>query len=161
MLKRNKIRAGIATLAAGTIIGVGGFAFASFVQNQAVEATGKAATFAPVEVSGTLVSTDLLPGDTSDVTLALKNPGGNSVRAKATAITANGVEITSGEPGCAGYVVQDPANGANGALPTMNADQELPYTLVQGVTLRTDAPLVCQGISFKTNWSVTFQPVRG
>ncbi len=166
-MKITKLRAGIATCAIAASLGIGGFAIAAFVQTQDAQATSKAAKFAPVTVSGVVVAQNMLPGDSSRVTLTLENPEGNTVKAKVTSITPAGVVVSPSSVGgeaqaatCAAFVEQKTDDESNAALPILSAGQSRSYALNNGITLKEAAPIDCQGMDFTTKWSVTLEPIR-
>ncbi len=167
-MKITKLRAGIATAATAAVLGIGGFALAAFVQNSEAQATSKAATFAPVVVTGAIDGQNLLPGDSTKVTLTISNPTSNTVNAKVTSITADGVDVAAASVGgsaetaadCATYVNQKTNDKLNIPFPTIEAGKSAVYVLNNGVTLNNAAPITCQGMSFTTKWKVTLEPVR-
>lgn len=61
----------------GTLLGIGGFAIAAFVQDSTADGvSGSAEAFSPATVTGAQTGT-LLPGETAYVTLTLTNPNTN------------------------------------------------------------------------------------
>ncbi len=163
--KRTKILAAAGVVAVA--LGVGGFAFADFVPKSEATADSAAAKFAPVTVTGTVAKQDLLPTETSNVTLAWTVPSGNNVSAKVTAIEPAGVVVDPASVGgdgnlaygCSTFVVQKTNHTSNATFPTLAPGASTTFLLNDGITLG-DAPATCQGMTFKTKWTVSFSPVR-
>jgi hypothetical protein len=158
-----KVKAAVAVVVGGTVLGVGGFAFAAYVQSTTSDAVaGSAESFAAVTVTGAQTG-KLLPGETADVTLTFTNPN-NNVKAKLVAITAGTVSVDSVAS------VDDTAychdqielsTAGVGILPTLDVGQaNLPFVLTGAVKLKDDTDIRCQGMTFHTTWTVQFQAIR-
>ncbi|GAA2354597.1 hypothetical protein Cme02nite_47720 [Catellatospora methionotrophica] len=137
-------------------------AWAVFGSTIVAVANGGAETVQEITVSGQQQSSPLLPGEASHVKLAIRNPNGN-VRALITSITPGAIVIgnipAASVDTCDDYVVASSQNTVPATLPTLDKDASTDVYVVDGVRLG-DAPLMCQGMTWTTNWNVTFQAVR-
>jgi hypothetical protein len=167
-VNRNKLRAVVATGAAAAVLGIAGFAFAAFTQDQAANATGRAEQFDPITVSALPLSGAMLPGESSPVALTLTNPSGNSIKAKVVSISPEPTPVTitvinnsADTAYCASMIVLK-SNDANNVLPlpTINGNTDANYNLNSAVTFKEEMDSRCEGMEFKTNWVVQFQAVR-
>ena len=159
---KTKAMLGIAAL--GTIIGVGSFAVAAFIQTTTVDSvSGATETFVPATVTGAQTGT-LLPGESALVTLTLSNPNSN-VKARLLSVAPSEVVIdTVGDPAdatyCQGQVVLSVA-GADPLMPTLAVSEaNFPYAMKDAVTLLADTDIRCQGMTFHTTWTTQFEAVR-
>jgi hypothetical protein len=153
------VAAGVAVAAVGA-----GAAWAAFGTGVSTAVAGKAEAVQVVAVTGTQVTESLLPGESSEVTLTVKNPNKN-VKAEIGSITADGVVVSNiSTPdtkwACEQKVVQNLALGASATLPILDKDATATITLPTGVTLAETAPLACQGMEFTTKWKVHFKAIR-
>ncbi|MGH3687426.1 MAG: hypothetical protein ACRDRU_21675 [Pseudonocardiaceae bacterium] len=150
--------------AVGTMLGIGGFAIAAFVQNSTADnVSGSAEAFSPATVTGAQTGT-LLPGETAYVTLTLTNPNAN-VKAKLLSVTAGDVVIdTVANPADTAYCHDQIALSAAGAdplLPTLAVSEaNYPYKLTDAVKLKEDTDNRCQTMKFHTTWTAQFQAAR-
>jgi hypothetical protein len=161
---KKKILPVLAVAAVGTILGVGGFALAAYIQTSNVESVpGAAETFTAVTVTGAQTGT-LLPGESALVTLTLTNPTSN-VAAELVSVAPVQVFIDSvANPAdaayCQGQLVLSTA-GADPIMPTLAVSQaNVPYALNNAVTLSPDTDIRCQGMTYHTTWTAQFEAVR-
>ncbi|GAB4061536.1 hypothetical protein [Catellatospora paridis] len=151
----------VGTAIVGTVM-VATAAWAVFGSTIVAGASGGAEQVKVITVVGQQVSTTLLPGESSDVNLAIANPNGN-VRAQITSITPGSIVI-DGIPQSAVDTCDDHLITNQGSLPsplpTLGKNGSTTVTVTGGVKLAGDAPLTCQGMTWTTNWDVTFQAVR-
>jgi hypothetical protein len=148
----------------GTMLGIGGFAIAAFVQNSTADnVSGSAETFSPATVTGAQTGT-LLPGEKAYVTLTLTNPNAN-VKAKLLSVTPGDVVIdTVANPAdttyCHDQITLSTA-GADPLLPTLAVSEaNYPYKLTDAVTLKDDTDNRCQAMKYHTTWTAQFQAAR-
>lgn len=152
----------IATI--GTMLGIGGFAIAAFVQDSTADnVSGSGEAFTPATVTGAQTGT-LLPGETAYVTLTLSNPNAN-VKAKLLSVAPGDVVIdTVANPADNAYChdqIELSAAGADPLLPTLAVSEaNFPYKLTDAVKLKEDTDLRCQAMTFHTTWTAQFQAVR-
>jgi hypothetical protein len=158
-----RVRSLLGVAVVGTIMGVGGFAIAAFIQQSTSNpVAGSAESFDPIVVTGAQTG-NLLPGETADVTLTFTNPNTN-VRAKLTSIAGGDIVVdTVDDPGdaayCQGQIALSTANA--GPLPTLDVSQaNHPFVLTGAVALLEDTDIRCQGMTFHTTWTVESQAVR-
>jgi hypothetical protein len=149
---------------AGTILGIGGFAIAAFVQTSTSDAVaGSAESYAPTTVTGAQTG-KLLPGETADVTLTFTNPNDN-VKAKLISVAAGDVVVDTvanvdDMTYCHDQLQLSTAGGGT-TLPTLDVGQaNLPFVLAAAVKLKDDTDIRCQGMAFHTTWTAQFQAVR-
>jgi hypothetical protein len=148
----------------GTLLGIGGFAIAAFVQNSTADnVSGSAETFSPATVTGAQTGT-LLPGETAYVTLTLTNPNAN-VKAKLLSVTAGDVVIdTVANPTDNAYChdqIELSTAGADPLLPTLAVSEaNYPYKLTDAVKLKEDTDNRCQAMTYHTTWTAQFQAAR-
>ncbi|MFF3456849.1 hypothetical protein ACFYXH_21445 [Streptomyces sp. NPDC002730] len=163
MRLNTKIRTVLGVTVVGTILGIGGFAIAAFIQQSTSDAvTGSAESFAPITVTGGQTG-KMLPGETADVTLTFTNPNSN-VRAKLISIAADDVVVdTVANADDMTYChdqIELSATGV-GTLPTLDLSQaNLPFVLADAVKLKEDTDIRCQGMTFHTTWTVQSEAVR-
>lgn len=135
-------------------------AWAVFGSTIVAGAAGGAESVQEITVVGQQLSSPLLPGESSNVKLAIHNPNSN-VRAQVTGIAPGTVVVSGVHPDnietCKSYIFTN--QGMYPALPTLGQGGSIDYTIGDGVKFG-DAPLLCQGMTWTTNWSVTFQAVR-
>jgi hypothetical protein len=150
--------------AVGTILGVGGFAVAAFIQPSSVDSVpGSAESFVAVTVTGAQTGT-LLPGESALVTLTLTNPNSN-VKARLLSIAPGAVFIdTVGNPADATYChdqIELSTAGADPHMPTLAVSEaNYPFALNNAVKLKDDTDIRCQAMTFHTTWTAQFQAVR-
>jgi hypothetical protein len=148
----------------GTVLGIGGFAIAAFIQNTTTgPVAGSAESFSAVTVTGAQTGT-LLPGETAYVTLTLTNPNAN-VKAKLTAVTPGEVVIdTVGNSADTAYChdqIELSTAGADSVFPTLAVSEaNYPFKLTDAVKLAADTDIRCQSMTFHTTWTAQFQAVR-
>jgi hypothetical protein len=159
-----KIKPVLIIAAAGTLLGIGGFAIAAFVQSTTTGPVGGSAeSFSPVTVTGAQTGT-LLPGESAYVTLTLTNPNTN-VKAKLTSITPGAAAIDAvSDPAdaayCQGQLVLS-TTGADPLFPTLAVSEaNYPFKLTDAVTLKPDTDNRCQAMTFHTTWTAQFEAVR-
>ncbi len=159
-----KTKAVLGTAALGTILGVGGFAIASFTQDSTVDSVaGSTETFVPAIVTGAQTGT-LLPGESALVTLTLTNPNSN-VKARLLSVAPGQVIIdTVKDPAdavyCSGQIALS-VLGANPLMPTLAVSEaNFPFAIKDAVMLKTDTDIRCQGMKFHTTWTTQFEAVR-
>jgi len=150
--------------AIGTMLGIGGFAIAAFVQDSTADnVSGSTEAFAPATVTGAQTGT-LLPGETASVTLTLTNPNAN-VKAELLSVTAGDVVIDTvanfdDTAYCHGQI-QLSTVGADPLRPTLAVSEaNYPYKLTDAVKLLEDTDIRCQAMTFHTTWTAQFQAVR-
>jgi hypothetical protein len=159
-----KAISGVVAATIGTILGVGGFAFGSFIQTSNVDSVaGSSESFMGATVTGAQTGT-LLPGESALVTLTLTNPNSN-VKARLLNIAPGEVFIDSvADPADATYChdqLELSAAGADVLMPTLAVSEaNFPFALREAVKLRDDTDIRCQGMSFHTTWTAQFQAVR-
>jgi hypothetical protein len=160
----SKIKPVIVLAAVGTLLGVTGFAVATFVQSSTADpVTGSTESFTSVTVTGAQTGV-LLPGEAAYVTLTLTNPNSN-VKAKLVSVTAGEVIIdTIGNSVDTAYCqgqIQLSTAGADSLFPTLAVSEaNYPFKLTDAVTLLADTDIRCQAMTFHTNWTAQFQAVR-
>jgi len=164
MRTNRKIMSGMAIATIGTVLGVGGFAFGSFIQNSKVDSVaGSSESFMAATVTGAQTGT-LLPGESALVTLTLTNPNSN-VKARLLNIAPGEVFIDSvADPADATYchdqIVLSVA-GADVLMPTLAVSEaNFPFALRDAVKLKDDTDIRCQAMTFHTTWTAQFQAVR-
>ncbi|MEU7825517.1 hypothetical protein [Catellatospora sp. NPDC049133] len=149
----------VGTAVLGTIVAATA-AWAVFGSTIVAGATGGAEIVQEITVVGQQLSSPLLPGESSNVKLAIHNPNSN-VRAQVTGISPGAVTVSGVAEAdvdtCKAYVITN--QGMYPALPTLAKGGDFDYTIGDGVKFG-DAPLICQGMTWTTNWNVTFQAVR-
>ncbi len=164
MRSNRKIMSGVAIATIGTILGVGGFAFGSYIQNSSVDSVaGSSESFMAATVTGAQTGT-LLPGESALVTLTLTNPNSN-VKARLLNITPGEVFIDSVvDPADASYCHDQlvlSAAGADLLMPTLAVSEaNFPFALREAVKLKEDTDIRCQAMTFHTTWTAQFQAVR-
>lgn len=158
------VRSVLLIAAFGTLMGVSGFAIATFAQVSTTgPVAGSAESFSAVTVSGAQTGT-LLPGESAYVTLTLTNPNTN-VKAKLTSITPGEVVIDSvldsaDTAYCHGQIELSTV-GADPLFPTLAVSEaNYPFKLTDAVKLKADTDTRCQGMSFHTTWTAQFEAVR-
>jgi hypothetical protein len=150
--------------AIGTMLGIGGFAIAAFVQDSTADnVSGSAEGFSPATVTGAQTGT-LLPGETASVTLTLTNPNAN-VKAQLLSVTPGDVVIdtvaNSADTAYCHDQIELSAAGAAAIRPTLAVSEaNYPYKLTDAVKLKEDTDLRCQAMTFHTTWTAQFQAVR-
>jgi hypothetical protein len=164
MRTTSKLKPVLVTAAVGTLLGLGGFAIASFVQHTTTgPVAGSAESFSAVTVTGAQTGT-LLPGETAFVTLTLTNPNSN-VKAKLISITAGEVVIdtvvdTADMAYCHDQIELSTA-GADPLFPTLAVSEaNYPFKLTDAVKLKPDTDIRCQAMTFHTTWTAEFEAVR-
>ncbi len=161
MLKRTKI-AITGAVAAGAIA-AGSIAYAAFGYTPTANANGSAEKFKETTVTVT-TTPSMIPGEKKNVVLKLTNPNAN-LNAKVTAIEPAGLtdvvtNVAADAGQCAAWVIQNTANAGNVALPMTIGQGDTNYTLVEGIAFDDDMDIRCEGMTFKSNWKVSFQAVR-
>ena len=159
-----KTKAVLGIAALGTIVGVGSFAIAAFVQTSTVDSVaGSTETFVPATVTGAQTGT-LLPGESALVTLTLTNPNSN-VKARLLSVAPGEVFIdTVKNPAdadyCRGQLVLSVA-GANPLMPTLAVSEaNFPFAVKDAVMMLANTDIRCQGMTFHTTWTTQFEAVR-
>ncbi|WP_144126058.1 hypothetical protein [Catellatospora sichuanensis] len=151
----------VGTAIVGTVM-VATAAWAVFGSTIVAGANGGAEMVKEITVVGLQLNSPLLPGETSNVKLTIANPNDN-VKAKITGISPGPISI-GGIPAdavntCKDYIVTSQGTLPD-PLPTLaKSGGSANVTVTDGVKFG-DAPLACQGMTWTTNWSVTFQAVR-
>ena len=164
MRSNKKMMPALAIAAIGTILGVGGFALAAFIQESSVDSVpGSAESFVAATVTGAQTGT-LLPGESALVTLTLTNPNSN-VKARLLSIAPGEVFIdTVGNPADAAYChdqIELSTAGADLLMPTLAVSEaNFPFALRNAVKLKDDTDIRCQAMTFHTSWTAQFQAVR-
>ncbi len=164
MRNNRKIMPVFCTAVVGTILGVGGFALAAFVQDSTVNSVpGSAEAFVAATVTGAQTGT-LLPGESALVTLTLTNPNSN-VKARLLSITPGEAFIdTVRNPDDATYChdqIELSTAGADLLMPTLAVSEaNFPFALRDAVKLKADTDIRCQAMTFHTTWTAQFQAVR-
>jgi len=160
----NKAKSVLIVATVGALMGAGGFAVASFVQDSTTGGvSGSAEAMTPATVTGAQVGT-LLPGEKAYVTLTLSNPNAN-VKIKLVSVTPGDVVIdtvgnVADKPYCQGQLELSVA-GADPLLPTLAVSEaNFPYKLTDAVKMKEDTDIRCQGMTFHTTWTAQFQAVR-
>jgi hypothetical protein len=158
------VKAALAMVAVGAVSGVGGFAIAAFIQESTTDpVSGSAESFLAVTVTGAQTGT-LLPGESAYVTLTLTNPNAN-VRAKLISVTPGEVVVdtvidSADKVYCQGQIELS-ALGADPIFPTLAVSEaNFPFKLTDAVKLKPDTDIRCQGMTFHTTWTTTFEAVR-
>ncbi len=103
----------------------------------------------------------LLPGDSGKVNLTIGSPPGNNVNTRVTAIQAQnitGADITGiADPGvanwCADRLIERDLSGLGPII--IDKGQTKGITINNAVTFESAATVACQGMQFKTKWTVT------
>lgn len=138
----SKIKPVIVLAAVGTLMGVTGFAVATFAQSStAGPVGGSTEAFTSVTVTGAQTGV-LLPGETAFVTLTLTNPNSN-VKARLASVTAGEIVIdTIGNSVdtayCQGQIELSTA-GADPLFPTLAVSEaNYPFKLTDAVKLKAD-----------------------
>jgi hypothetical protein len=158
------IRPVIVIATAGTVLGIGGFAIAAFVQSTTTgPVAGSTESFSAVTVTGAQTGM-LLPGESAYVTLTLTNPNAN-VKAKLTSVTPGEVVIdTIGDSADTVYChdqIELSTTGADPILPTLAVSEaNYPFKLTDAVKLKDSTDIRCQGMTFHTTWTAQFSAVR-
>jgi hypothetical protein len=164
MRTTSKIKSLLVIAAVGTVMGIGGFALATFVQTSTTDpVAGSAESFSAVIVTGAQTGT-LLPGESAYVTLTLTNPNTN-VKAKLTSITPGEVVIdTIVDSANTAYChdqIELSAAGADPLYPTLAVSEaNYPFKLTDAVKLKADTDIRCQAMTFHTTWTAQFEAVR-
>ncbi|MEU4446690.1 hypothetical protein AB0K14_07480 [Actinosynnema sp. NPDC050801] len=160
----SKIKPVIVLAAVGTLMGVTGFAVATFAQSStAGPVGGSTEAFTSVTVTGAQTGV-LLPGETAFVTLTLTNPNSN-VKARLASVTAGEIVIdTIGNSVdtayCQGQIELSTA-GADPLFPTLAVSEaNYPFKLTDAVKLKADTDIRCQAMTFHTTWTAVFEAVR-
>lgn len=167
MNKRLKIL--VAAAAAVGVVAVGGIAYAAYARTNDTEAVGNAESFKPLTVSGQWVGgpggAGLLPGEAGDVRITVSVSADNTVNAKVASIVAQ--PISAGDiSGVAADKKEDckkalqPAGYEPTALILAKGATNVQLTLKSAVLFAASATVDCEGMSFKTKWTVTFVPDR-
>lgn len=166
--------AAVGVVAAGTI------AYAAFQNSAQANASGSGAEkFAPVTITDSewlgvrgadhtqVVSKNLLPGESGDVKLKISNPEPNTVNGKITSITPNAVTATqiTGIPtakkaDCLAKLTYNsyPMLAQKLVLPSDGVAYDV--FLNDAVKLSSEATSDCQGMSFPTTFTLTFDATR-
>ena len=156
-----KIMSALALAMMGTVLGVGGFAFASVIQHRSVHSvSGPSESSKGATVVGTQTGT-LLPGESALVTFALTTP--SNVNARVLHITPREVFIDNVEdPADAAYCHDQLQLSPAGADPQMPpravSEPNFPFELRWAVRLKDDTDARCQGMTFHTTWTAQFRP---
>ena len=158
---RKKVMSVLAIATMGTVVGAGGFAFASVVQDHGVGSASHSSGSSRATITGIQVGT-LLPGESALVTLFLSNPNSN-VKARLLNITAGEVFIDSVvDPANANYChdqLELSAAGADLLTPILAvSERNFPFALRKAVKLKADTDARCQGMTFHTTWTAQFRP---
>ena len=164
-----KVKVMIAGAAAAGTLAVAGISYAAFARSNDVNATGTSEKFRPVTVSGKWVggkdSVGLLPGESGDVRITVSIAGDNTVNAKVTGITPQAItaDSISGVPddqkeACAKLL--RPATYVPPSLVLSKGAANVQLTLKEAVYFDKTATEACEGMSFATKWTVTFEPSR-
>ena len=161
MLKRTKLA--ITGAVAVGAIAAAGIAYAAFGYSPVANANGSAEQFEATTVTVT-TTPSMIPGEKKNVVLKLTNPNSN-LNAKVVSIEAVGLtDVMTNDPGdagqCTAWVIQNVSNAGNVALPITIGAGDTNYTLIEGIAFHDDMDIRCEGMSFKSNWKVTFQAVR-
>ncbi|GAA1031128.1 hypothetical protein GCM10009557_25440 [Virgisporangium ochraceum] len=160
MLKRTKLA--ITGAVAAGVVGAGAIAYAAFGYTPTASGSGSAESFKPTKV--TVSDTpSLLPGEKDNVNLVLSNPN-KKIKAKVESIKPAGIsDVKTNDPNdadqCGKWVIQTVENNANAELPTLG-EGDAKYTLVEGIAFSDDMDIRCEGMTFKSNWTVEFVAVR-
>ncbi len=163
---KKKLKVILAGSAAVATIAVAGISYAAYARTSSAEATGTSEKFRAVTVVGEWGSTGgLLPGEAGDVRVKLGVSAENTVAAKVVKIFAQAITAaditgipTANKEACAGKlstVVYQPA-----ALAIAPSAQNVVLTLKEAVKFDESATVDCEGMSFKTKWTVEFGPER-
>ena len=146
----------------GAVLGVGGFAFASVIQDRSVHSVSHSSgPSMRATVTGVQTGT-LLPGESALVTLFLTNPNSN-VKARLLHITPGGVFIDSvADPTDPAYCrdqLELTAAGADLLMPILAvSERNFPFALRKAVKLKDDTDAPCQGMTFHTTLTAQFRP---
>lgn len=158
--KRTRRSAVIAAAVIGTVVAAGA-AWAAFGTIVVAGAVGGAENVKTITVTGEQLVSPLLPGESSNVKLTIVNPNKN-VKAQITAITPGAVEVggvaDADKQTCKDYVITNQGT-LPASLPTLAKDGSADVIVADGVKFG-DAPLICQGMTWKTYWDVKFHAVR-
>ena len=153
---------GLAIATMGTVLGVGGFASASVIQNRGVASVSRPSESSMRAIVTGVQTGTLLPGESALVTFFLTNPNSN-VNARLLQITPVEIFIDSVvDPADAAYchdqLELSPA-GADLLLPTPAVSAaNFPFDLRWTVKLKHDTDTRCQGMTFHTTWTAQFRP---
>jgi hypothetical protein len=159
-----KVKPVLVIAGVGTVLGISGFAAATFVQTSTADpVSGSTEAFTPATVTGAQTGV-LLPGETAYVTLTLTNPNSN-VKAKLTSVTPGNVVIdTIGNSADTAYChdqLELSAAGAATIMPTLAVSEaNYPFKLTDAVKLKADTDTRCQAMTFHTTWTATFEAAR-
>lgn len=159
-----KLKPVLVLAAVATLMGVTGFAVATFAQSStAGPVAGSTESFNSVTVTGAQTGV-LLPGETAYVTLTLTNPNSN-VKARLVSVTAGEVVIdTVGNSADTAYChdqVELSTVGADPLFPTLAVSEaNYPFKLTDAVKLKADTDIRCQAMTFHTTWTAQFEAVR-
>jgi hypothetical protein len=168
---KKKIKVMIAGAAAAGTIAVAGISYAAFARNNNVDAVGTSESFRPVTVSGQWAggpaggTSGLLPGEAGDVRITVSVSGDNTVAAKVSSIVAkpitagniSGIADANKKGYCASMLV--PATYSPSLILAKGA-ANVQITLEDAVTLKPEAEIDCEGMTFTTGWTVSFAPDR-
>lgn len=166
MRTNSSVKPMLVIAAVGTLMGVGGFAIATFVQSSTADpVAGSSESFSAVTVTGAQTGV-LLPGESAYVTLTLTltNPNSN-VKARLTSITAGEVivdtVIDSADTVYCHDQIELSTLGADPLFPTLAVSEaNYPFKLTDAVTLKADTDIRCQAMTFHTTWTAQFEAVR-
>ena len=163
-IRKKIIMSGLAIATMGTVLGFGGFAFASAIQNRGVASVSRPSESSMrATVTGVQAGT-LLPGERALIAFFLTNPNSN-VNARLLQITPVEIFIDSVvDPADAAYchdqLELSPA-GADLLLPVIAVSAaNFPFDLRWTVKLKDDTDARCQGMTFHTTWTTKFEAVR-
>jgi hypothetical protein len=137
-------------------------AWAAFGTTVTAEASGSAEAVEEIIVEGQQLTPKLLPGEASQVRLVIANPNDN-VKTAITGIspgtvTVAGLDDAAHAEMCASHIVT--TEWSMPPLPTLGKEGSANVTITNGVKLRGEAPIECEGMTWKTHWNVQFQAVR-
>jgi len=159
---RKKIMSGLAIATMGTVLGFGGFAFASVIQHRRVDSVSHPSESSMRAIVTGVQTGTLLPGESALVTFFLTNPK-SGVNARLLHITPDEIFIDSVvDPADAAYchdqLELSPA-GADLPMPTLAVRAaNFPFELRWTVKLKDDTDARCQGMTFHTTWTAQFRP---
>jgi hypothetical protein len=162
------------------LVTLGTVAYAAFTSSANADAgnTSGAEKFKPIAVTSAtwlgvrkdehavVVSKNLLPGDFGDVRIRLNNPANNTVNGKITSINPvavpnneiKGLSDDNWQDDCNAYLKFSKYTPAALVLPSDGKNYE--FDLNNAVNLDKDAPIECQGMTFPTKFTVTFEATR-
>lgn len=169
---KKKFKVMIAGAAAAGTIAVAGISYAAFARTNNTEAVGTSESFKPVTVSGQWAggpgggTSGLLPGEAGDVRITVSVSGDNTVAAKVSSIVAkpitaddiSGIADNSKKTYCASMLV--PATYSPTEVILAKGAANVQITLKGAVKLKPEAEIDCEGMTFKTGWTVSFVPDR-